>query len=217
MLVVVVFNTRHAIISSDVDVGSVRSRFTRELIGLYDTYLLNDDPLDFVLVDPYQRFFVVASDLAILFESQIDSDRYVVLPYIRMIFVVRHRRGTGIQSGLLEELKSVSDSVAESFAIVASPFVLCGTGRETNAYEAIGKLTEFGETETENYTSDLVRQTRRFKAAGLTNIKFSNASVTEPFQHYVYVATTEPPERAEILMENAVEYVIDEEKLASLE
>ena len=104
MPVVDMFENRHAFVSESVDNQKVRSDFTRQLIGIYDTYLLNDDPLDFMLVDPYQKFFVTVSDLAILFESQVDSNRYVVLPYVRMIYVVRHHRGKGIQHGLLGSL-----------------------------------------------------------------------------------------------------------------
>ena len=210
------FENRYATVSESVDPQKVRSDFTRELIGIYDTYLLNDDPLDFMLVDPYQKFFLVVSDLAILFESQVDSDRYTVLPYVRMIYTVRQHRSKGIQRALLEELKAIADDVGQSFSIVADPFVLGGTQRELNAYEAIGKLEHNGEHPTENYMADLVKQTQRFKAAGLTNVKFSNASVTEPFQQFVYVSANENPLRLEILNENKVEYLINYSELEKM-
>jgi len=210
------FENRYATVSESVDPQKVRSDFTRELIGIYDTYLLNDDPLDFMLVDPYQKFFLVVSDLAILCESQVDSDRYTVLPYVRMIYTVRQHRSKGIQRALLEELKAIADDVGQSFSIVADPFVLGGTQRELNAYEAIGKLEHNGEHPTENYMADLVKQTQRFKAAGLTNVKFSNASVTEPFQQFVYVSANENPLRLEILNENKVEYLINYSELEKM-
>ena len=88
-----------------------------------------------------------------------------------------------------------------------------GTQRELNAYEAFGKLEQNGDYPTENYMVDLVKQTQRFKAAGLTNVKFTNASVTEPFQQFVYVSANEEPLRMEILKENKVEYLVNYSKL----
>ena len=209
------FESRHATVSNNIEPKQIRSDFTRELIGLYDTYLMSDDPLDLMLVDPYQKFFIVATDLCIIFESKLDSDNYVALPYVRMIHVVSHQRRRGLQGRILEELKGIADDVGESFSIVADPFVLGGDERELNAYQCIAKLEQNGEEQPDNYTQALVSQTKRFKSAGLTNVKFSNAQITEPYQQFVYVSKNEDPARREILNENKVHYLIDYKKLES--
>jgi len=208
------FESRKASISDDIEPKLIRSEFTRELIGLYDTFLMNDElPIDLLLVDPYQKFFMVATDLCIIFESKLDSDNYVALPYVRMIYVLPSRRGIGLQARLLGELTGIADDVGESFAIVADPFVLGGNERELNVYQSIAKLKEHGEEPPEKYMEALVKQTKRFKTAGLTNVKFSHSQITEPYQEFVYISKTEDQAKAEILWENKVDYLIDYKKL----
>tara|TARA_Y100000361_G_C11159406_1_gene346214 strand:+ start:107 stop:739 length:633 start_codon:yes stop_codon:yes gene_type:complete len=207
------FSSRRAEISDDIDIHRIKSTFLSELVGTYDTYLWGEEPLDIVLVDPYSKFFFVVSDLAILFSSEFDSDKYCFLPYVRMIWVARHQRSRGLQRRILEEMKEVSDDVGQSFAVVADPFELTGTGREVTAYDGIRKLFENDISPTQNYMWDLVKQRERFINAGLYNVKFGNAQISEPYQHFVYVSKRETEENISILKENELTYIVNPEKI----
>jgi len=209
------FNSRRSEISDDVDIHQIKSRFLAELVGIYDTYLWNNDPLDLILVDPYSKFFFVVSDLTILFQSEFDQDKYCFLPYVRMIWVARHHRKRGIQSRILDEMKSISDDVAESFSITADPFDLTGSGREVTALDGIRKLYENDICPTENYLSDLVKQRDRFINAGFDNVRFGNAQITEPYQHFVYISKNDTDRNRSIFRENTVSYIVNTEKIGS--
>jgi hypothetical protein len=207
------FSSRCAEISEDVDIRRIKSRLMSELVGTYDTYLWSDNPLDLVLVDPYSKFFFVVTDLSIMFNSKSDDDKYCFLPYIRMIWVAKHRRGKGIQRKILDEMKDISDDVAESYCIVADPFKLDGAGPEVTAYDGIRKLYQNDTVSTDNYMWDLVKQRERFIGAGLDNVEFGNASITEPYQHFVYVSKNETPDNISIFKENTLNYIVNTEKI----
>ena len=207
------FDTRRAEISDDIDINRIKSKFISEMVGLYDTYLMSDDPLDLVLVDPYSKFFLVVTDLAIMFISKSNGNNYCFLPYVRMIHCVRHQRGKGIQRRILEEMKDISDDVGESFAIVADPFELTGNGPEVTAYDAIRKLFENDIGPTDKYIWDLVKQRERFIGAGFDNVEFGNARLTEPYQHFVYVSKKETPRNKPIFEENTLNYIVNTEKI----
>ena len=207
------FDARRAEISEDIDINRIKSKFISEMVGVYDTYLWNDDPLDLILVDPYSKFFFVVTDLAIMFMSKSDEGKYCFLPYIRMIWVAKHQRGKGLQRTILDEMKDISDDVGESFAIVADPFLLTGNGPEVTAYDAIRKLLENDICPTDNYQWDLVKQRERFIGAGFDNVEFGNAQISEPYQHFVYVSKKESPSNKCIFEENTLNYIVNTEKI----
>jgi len=209
-------SARYSHIDEDIEPQRIRSRFLRELIGIYDTYLVAEDPLDLMLVDPAKKFFVTVSDKTILFRHKKHPENFVFLPYVRMIYVVRHHRGKGVQRGLLEEFKTISDDVGESFAICADPFVLNGTDREMDAHQAMVKLWNRGEQPTEHWLKDLEKQRQRFFSAGLHNIQFGNAQVTEPFQQFVYPSKNEDICNLNVFAQHECHYTVDYEKLEQL-
>ena len=134
------FESRYSFVDSDIKPQEIKSAFLRELVGIYDTYLAGEHPLDLHLVDPYQRFFFTVADKSILFEDHKHRSNFLYLPYVRMIYTVPHHRRKGIQKQILNDLKDVSDNCGHSFCICADPFQLKGFGRETNAKECLLKM-----------------------------------------------------------------------------
>jgi len=166
-----------------------------------------------MLVDPYSKFFFVVSDLSIMIGGDSDPDRYCFLPYVRAIYVLRHHRRNGLQGRILEEMKDLSDDVGQSFSIVADPFDLTGVGREVTAHEAIRKFYTNDICPTEDYTNDLIKQRDRFLGAGLWNVRFDNAQITEPYQHFVYPSRKENEDNLCLFKENELNYIVNTKKI----
>jgi GNAT superfamily N-acetyltransferase len=217
------FQTRRARVDPDINVGRIRSRIVRNMIGQYDCFTEDSRSEEIFFVDPYQKFFFSMLDSVCEFRlgfgdfineetGELDEEFFstrrtdVVLPVFRVIYTVRHHRGKGIQRRVLEEIKGVADECGESFAIFADPFKISGFGRELNASEALVKFVQNGYEQTDNWMDDLYKQRKRFLELGFINAKCVHATLTEPFQHFVYISKNARKEEQELLESLQVHY-----------
>lgn len=217
------FQTRWAKVDPDIDVGRIKSCIVRAMIGQYDCYTEDSRSDEIFFVDPYKKFFFSMLDSLCEFKldlaDYIDEDKreidkeylsipctVVELPVFRVIYTVRHHRGKGIQRTILEEIKGVADECGESFAIFADPFKISGAGRELNASEALVKFLQNGYEPTDNWIDDLYKQRKRFLELGFINAKCVEATLTKPFQHFVYISKQARPEERKLLESLQVHY-----------
>lgn len=217
------FNSRRATIDPDINVEGLRSCIVREMIGSYDSYAGESASDEIFFIDPYQRFFFSMLDSHCEFRADIgdyidketgelDKEYYSIgtasieLPVFRVIYTLRHHRGKGIQQRILEEVKEVSDACGESFAIFADPFIISGFGREVTASEALMKFVRNGYEPTPEWADDLYKQRRRFLATGFNNVKYPQAQLTQPYQHFVYISRNAAPEERKLLESLKVHY-----------
>lgn len=217
------FQSRYARVDPDINVGRIRSRIVSNMIGQYDCFTENEGSEEIFFVDPYQKFFFSILDTACEFRldladffneetGELDEEYFttgrtdVVLPVFRVIYTVRHHRGKGIQRRVLEEIKGVADDCGESFAIFADPFRISGFERELNASEALVKFVQNGYEQTNKWVDDLYKQRKRFLELDFINVKCSSATLTEPYQHFVYISKNARPEEQELLQSLQVHY-----------
>lgn len=217
------FQSRDARVDPDINVGRIRSRIVRNMIGQYDCFTEYEGSEEIFFVDPYQKFFFSILDTACEFRldladffneetGELDEEYFttgrtdVVLPVFRVIYTVRHHRGKGIQWQILHEIKGVADECGESFAIFADPFRISGFGSELNASDALVKFVQNGYEPTDNWMDDLYNQRKRFLELGFINVKCSSATLTEPYQHFVYISKNAQSEEQKLLESLQVHY-----------
>lgn len=207
------FQTRRAYTDPDIDINLIKSPLIREMITQYDSYIERPGDTEFTMIDGYKRYFLRMLDSYAKYDlNMVDFmpknatqeeanewwsnggfDRYrevshtVYLPTLRIIYVCPHHRQKGIQAKALELLKEIADEVGESFSLFTEPLVLSGYGRETNAVECMIKLDQNNYERPEDFNYQLWKQRNRMLKAGLTNVRYSGAQVTEPYQSFVYI------------------------------
>lgn len=221
------FQSRYAYTDPDIDVGLIRSKIIKEMIPNYDSYIAETGDSEITLIDGYKQYFLRMLDSyseyrlnsldyhrpdedydydSPLQKRYRDNNHTVHLPTLRIIYVVPHHRGKGIQKRVLGELKEIADEVGESFALFTEPLILSGYGRETNAVECMAKLDQNNYEPPEDYNLQLWKQRNRMLAAGLTNVKYVNAQITKPYQSFVYINKNAPPEEVALFNELKVHY-----------
>ncbi len=221
------FNSRRAYTDPDINLDLIRSKILREIITQHDAYCpKKGDQQEITLVDGYQRYFLRMLDIGAEYkldimdymEEEFDFDsplqtRYrennhsIFLPTLRLVYVVPHHRGKGIQRQVLNELKAIADEVGESFALFTDPLILSGRGRETNAVECMAKFDQNGHEPPEDYMYQLWKQRKRMLDTGLTNVKYTDAQVTEPCQSFVYINKQASPQERGLFNELKREYL----------
>jgi hypothetical protein len=219
------FNARYAHTDPDIDPERIRSRIMRGMLGQYDAYCTEPGDSEITFLDPYGSFMFAMLDTAAEYKLDIMdymgeeydplSERMttyhrckpVELPTFRLIYVVPYRRGRGLQTKILNEIKSKADELGESFAIFAGPIKLNGQGREVNILQSLQKLETHGYTEANDYHYQLYKQRKRFLDLGFKNVKYHDARLTGPWQSFVYVHANAPEAEVELFRELEVHYV----------
>ena len=214
---------RYAKVDPDINVGRIRSRIVHNMIGRYDCFTEDSRSEEIFFLDPYKKFFFAMLDSVCEFKldladyideetGELDEEYFstgrtdVVLPVFRVIYTVPHHRGKGVQRRILEEIKGVADECGESFAIFADPFKISGIGSELNASEALVKFAQNGYEPTDNWMDDLCKQRKRFLELGFINAKCADATLTRPYQHFVFISKTARPEEQQLLESLQVHY-----------
>lgn len=224
------FNSRRARTDPDIDPALIESKIIKEMIPLYDSYIIERGDEELHFFDGYQRYYFTMLDTGANYRVDIsdywkdgeinddwfnseDYKRYqqfsslkVTLPTLRMIYIVPHHRGNGLQRRILEEVKEAADRTGESISIFADPIKLSGYGRETNAVECLQKLEANGYEPADDYAYALHKQRMSFLKAGFRNVKYADARITQPYQSFVYVNSKASQEERDLFDELEVFY-----------
>ncbi len=226
------FQTRRAYTDPDIDINLIKSPLIKEMITQYDSYIKEVGDWEFTMIDGYKRYFLRMLDSYSEFSldladympevedeaearNWLESESYrrydeanhtVFLPTLQIIYVCPHHRGKGIQAAALEQLKEIADDVGESFSLFTEPLILSGYGRETNAVECMTKLDQNNYERPPDFNQQLWKQRNRMLKAGLRNIKFNKAQITQPWQSFVYVNKKATAEELLLYKELEVSY-----------
>jgi GNAT superfamily N-acetyltransferase len=106
---------------------------------------------------------------------------------LKSIYVMKDKRGQGVQSRLLEFIGSMCEIAKEPCLSFVKPYELPVLANGNDLESALRGVLSGSELVTYNNPDLKENQRARFESHGWTNMEWSLASVTRPEDHYWYI------------------------------
>ena len=141
--------------------------------------------------------------------DQVDSEYVIQTPWIQAIFTARLHRGKGIQSGILKRIVELCELHGTAMGAVCDPFRLKGGVLGLDCRDAFMSFTENGYTRQDGWCDLVKKQIKRFRDIGFQNYEMYEYSLTEAWQHYLYIPETAVGDYRKVLESNLKETIIN--------
>ena len=191
---------KEVVIDEDIDIERLFSGSLKILCCRYDSLFVgsHDNVDDIYFFDKQNRYFFTFTDAftSIYASTEFMSDKEregckgdfaFMSPILRAVYVCKDYRGMGLQKEIVESINEVAEEAAEPYLAVADIFKLSGSRWERNAKIAWHSFMMDGYERDVGWREKTLKQCRSFEGYGLERFVLPEYSLTESWQHYIYL------------------------------